>query len=60
MGAQLIAKVQQTFGVALSLRSLFEQPTIREISSEIERLLDERLAAMSEEDARQLLETGTQ
>ena len=60
MGAQVIAKVQQTFGVELSLRSLFEQPTIREISGEIEKLLDEKLAAMSEEDARQLLEAGTQ
>ena len=60
MGAQVIAKVQQTFGVELSLRSLFEQPTIREISGEIEKLLDDKLAAMSEEDARQLLETGMQ
>lgn len=60
MGAQVIAKVQQTFGVELSLRSLFEQPTIREISGEIEKLLDEKLAAMSEEDARQLLEAGMQ
>jgi acyl carrier protein len=37
MGAQLIAKVRGTFGVDLSLRNLFEEPTVRGMSSEIER-----------------------
>jgi acyl carrier protein len=57
MGAQLIAKVQQRFGVELSLRSLFDRPTIAEISSEIERLLYTKLHAMSDEEAQRLLES---
>jgi amino acid adenylation domain-containing protein len=57
MGAQLIARVQQRFAVELSLRSLFDQPTIAEISSEIERLLYAKLHTMSEEEAHRLLES---
>jgi amino acid adenylation domain-containing protein len=55
MGAQLIAKVQQRFGVELSLRSLFDHPTIAEISSEIERLLLAKLHAMTDEEAQRIL-----
>lgn len=57
MGAQLIAKVQQRFGVELSLRSLFDRPTIAEISSEIERLLYAKLHTMTDEEAQRLLES---
>jgi amino acid adenylation domain-containing protein len=57
MGAQLIARVQQRFGVELSMRSLFDHPTIAEISSEIERLLCAKLYTMSEEEAHRLLES---
>ena len=58
MGAQLIARVKQTFDVDLPLRSLFDHPTIREISSEIDTLLQAKLNSMSEEEARRLLETS--
>lgn len=58
MGAQLIAKVQQRFGVELSLRGLFDHPTIAEISSEIERLVYAKLQAMSDEEAQRLLESS--
>ncbi len=58
MGAQLIARVKQTFDVELPLRSLFDHPTIREISSEIDRLLQARLNTMSDEEARRILETS--
>jgi len=57
MGAQLIAKVYQRFGVELSLRSLFDHPTIAEISSEIERLLYAKVATMSDEEAQRILES---
>jgi amino acid adenylation domain-containing protein len=57
MGAQLIAKVQQRFQVELPLRSLFDRPTIAEISSEIERLLYAKLQAMTDEEAQRLLES---
>ena len=58
MGAQLIARVKQTFDVELPLRSLFDHPTIREISSEIDMLLQAKLNAMSDEEARRILETS--
>jgi acyl carrier protein len=55
MGAQLIAKIRENFGVDLSLRSLFEEPTVRGMSAEIERLIHSRLAAMSDDEANRLL-----
>lgn len=55
MGAQLIAKIRQTFGVDLSLRNLFEAPTVREMSARIEKLVDAKIMAMSEEEAQRLL-----
>src|SRR6202163_1947267 len=45
MGAQLIAKIRENFGVELSLRCLFDEPTPRGMSAEIERLIHARLAA---------------
>jgi amino acid adenylation domain-containing protein len=57
LGAQLIAKVQQRFQVELPLRSLFDHPTIAEISSEIERLLYAKLQAMTDEEAQRILES---
>ncbi len=58
MGAQLIAKVQQRFGVELALRGLFDHPTIAEISSEIERLIYAKLQTMTDEEAQRLLESS--
>jgi non-ribosomal peptide synthetase component F len=55
MGAQLIAKVRGTFGVDLPLRSLFEEPTVRGMSSEIERLIYAKFSAMSEDEAQRML-----
>jgi amino acid adenylation domain-containing protein len=55
MGAQLIAKVRGTFGVDLPLRSLFEEPTVRGMSSEIERLIYAKFSAMSEAEAQRML-----
>jgi len=55
MGAQLVALIRETFGVDLSLRSLFEAPTVREMSAEIERLIYERVSAISDEEALRML-----
>ncbi len=55
MGAQLIAKIRENFGVELSLRCLFDEPTPRGMSAEIERLIHARLAAMSEDEAQRLV-----
>ncbi|MFL5591506.1 MAG: non-ribosomal peptide synthetase [Ktedonobacteraceae bacterium] len=56
LGTQVIAHVANAFGVDLSLRSLFSSPTIRQLSAEIERLIIARVEAMSDEEARWLLE----
>lgn len=37
LGTQLIARLRKTFGVNVSLRYLFEHPTISEIASEVDR-----------------------
>jgi amino acid adenylation domain-containing protein len=55
MGAQLIAKISNTFGVELSLRSLFDHPTVGEVSAEIERLIHAKLESMSEDEAERML-----
>ncbi len=58
LGTQLIARIRDTFGVELGLRSLFDFPTISELSGQIEMLLLTKLQAMSEEEA-QLLANET-
>jgi len=55
LGAQLIAKIQQTFDVELSLRSLFDNPTVAGLASEITKAIYAKLDAMSEDDARTTL-----
>jgi len=56
LGTQIIARVSDTFGVYLTLRSLFEAPTVRQLSAVIERLIIARLETMSDEEAQRLLE----
>jgi amino acid adenylation domain-containing protein len=57
LGTQVIGRVRDSFDVELSLRTLFEAPTVAELSSEIERLLMIKLEAMSEEEAQRMLST---
>jgi amino acid adenylation domain-containing protein len=38
LGAQLIARLRDAFGVDITLRSLFEAPTVAALSAEVERL----------------------
>jgi len=51
LGAQVIAHVRDSFAVELSLRSLFDHPTVREMSAEIERLIFAKLEAMGGSEA---------
>ncbi len=54
-GTQLIARIGDTFGVEMSLRAIFDAPTVAQLSAEIERRLVEKLSSMTEDDvARQL------
>jgi len=55
LGTQLMARIRSTFGVDLTLRSLFESPTIADLSNEVERLIITRVESMGEEEALQLL-----
>jgi amino acid adenylation domain-containing protein len=55
LGTQLITRVSETFGVDLPLRTLFEAPTIRQLSDEIEKHILAKLEAMTEEEAQRLL-----
>jgi amino acid adenylation domain-containing protein len=54
LGTQLITRIGESFGVELSLLSLFDHPTLEEMSLEVEKLILAKVAAMSEEDQRAL------
>jgi acyl carrier protein len=43
LGTQLIARLRDHFDIELSLRALFEAPTVAAIATEVERLILERL-----------------
>jgi amino acid adenylation domain-containing protein len=55
LGAQLIAWIADTFGLDLPLRTLFEAPTVRQLSAEIERRLVAWVESLSEDEAYRLL-----
>lgn len=55
LGTQLIGQIRTAFGVDLALRSLFDAPTIADLSREIEQLIVARIANMSEAEAERLL-----
>ncbi|MDQ6883908.1 MAG: non-ribosomal peptide synthetase [Candidatus Dormibacteraeota bacterium] len=55
LGAQLLARVHEAFGVELTLRTLFDIPTISGLSAEIEQLVLRKLEAMTEGEAESLL-----
>jgi acyl carrier protein len=56
LGTQLIARVSSVFGIEMSLRNVFESPTVAQLSAKIERLLVAKLETMSEDEARRLLD----
>ncbi|MBI3406191.1 MAG: non-ribosomal peptide synthetase [Acidobacteria bacterium] len=60
LGTQLIARVHDTFGVELTLRALFDHPTVTGIASEIELLLVAKLEAMSDEEVQRVLSESSQ
>lgn len=59
LGTQLIARVRDAFGIDLSLRMLFDSPTVAGLSAEVEALLIAKVEAMSEEEAQRLINETT-
>jgi amino acid adenylation domain-containing protein len=55
LGTQLISQIRGAFAVELALRTLFESPTIEQLSTEIERLIMVQVDALSEEEVSRLL-----
>ena len=55
LGTQLITRIADTFGVTLTLRTLFDAPTVRELAAEIELRIIARVEAMSDEEVHLLL-----
>lgn len=56
LGTQIIARVADTFGVDLSLRTLFEASTIRHLAKKIEQLVRAKVETMSDDEVFQFLE----
>lgn len=55
LGTQLIARVRDAFGIELTLRSLFDAPTVATLAVQVEEMLMDRLDGMSDEEAQRIL-----
>jgi amino acid adenylation domain-containing protein len=58
LGAQLIARVRDRFGVEMDLRTLFDNPAVAPMAAIVEARLLEQLEALSEEEAERRLAEG--
>ena len=56
LGTQVITRIADAFDVDISLRILFNAPTVRLIAAEIEKRIFAKLETMSDDEARLLLE----
>ena len=55
LGAQLIAQIRDAFGIELPLRSIFDFPTVAELSAKVEELILDKINAMTPEEIQQAL-----
>ncbi len=56
LGAQVIIQIEAVFDVKMSLRTLFNAPTVRELALEIEQNILAKLETMSEDELRLMLD----
>ena len=55
---RLLAEIQATFDLEISIRTVFSMPTLEAMAGEIERRIYEDVATMSEFEAEQLAESN--
>ena len=55
LGMQLVIRLRNTFGVDVTLRQLFEAPTVARLAVLVETMLVEAVDSMSEDEAKALL-----
>jgi len=55
LGTQLIVRVREAFGVDLTLRALFQAPTVAGLAAAVEDLILARIEALTDEEALRLL-----
>ena len=55
LATQVMARLNQNFPIQLALRSLFEQPTVAGLAAQVDELLYEKLAELSDEEALDLV-----
>jgi amino acid adenylation domain-containing protein len=60
LGAQLVARLRDTFGIEMPLRVIFEAPSVAELSAEVGRLLVAKVQSMSDEEVEHLLDATVQ
>lgn len=56
LGAQLIARIGDQFGVSLGLGTLFDNPTTAALAAEVESLIIAETEALTDEQASQMLD----
>ena len=56
LATQIIMQVSEAFGVDLPLRTLFDAPTVRQLSKEIEQQVFAELEAMNDNEAQRFLQ----
>lgn len=55
LGTQVIARLRDAFGVDLSLRTIFDAPTVAGLAAEVEKALIVQVEAMDEEEVQRAL-----